>query len=232
MLEQESVVERVPLYILVYTISFVPDLAAVRSVSRKWASAVQQLDLLNANLDFDSAECINHYLYPLFCRMKDLAPYPMLFNSVVDQCTKVVERWTDANMDAAQKATKTGVGLRHFVYENCKIFQREHVTNWTNESQYHFPWFSQTMEDMKDDSSASSDFDDDPDVQDDGFRYYADEEEEDDDSFVPRHKGRGGHGEEGNVGYYMNVYPDESASEIARVRSEMGYLNLHTRTWY
>lgn len=63
--EEGSIVEKCPLYILVYICSFVSDVGVVRAVSTKWRSAVEQLGLLNNSLEFNNAECINYYMDPL-----------------------------------------------------------------------------------------------------------------------------------------------------------------------
>ena len=65
--EESDIINKCPLYICVYICSFlsVADGGNVRAVSRKWAAALQQLDLLNVYLGFNNAECINLYLTPL-----------------------------------------------------------------------------------------------------------------------------------------------------------------------
>jgi len=183
--EEESVIERCPLYILVYACSFLHEgTSSIKCVSRKWAAAVQQLELLKLYLAFDNAECINYYLDPLFDSMQDLVPFRLLMSSVVDECTKNVEQRTEASMAEHQKALKTKHGLRNFVSENCSLFYRSHQTNWIPEGQQ-FSWRKQSLEMRSSDGMVNSDFEDDDLDEDDGFRYYADEEDEGD-SYVPR----------------------------------------------
>lgn len=65
--EGEAGLEKCPDYLLIYICGFLSfsDGWNVRGVNRKWASAVQQWDLLNSSLHFYDAECINHYISPL-----------------------------------------------------------------------------------------------------------------------------------------------------------------------
>jgi hypothetical protein len=139
-------------------------------------------------LEVNNAECINYYLDPLFDSMQSMAPFRVPTSAVVDQCTKRVERNTETNMNGPKKVNKVKDGLRHFVYENCKLFYKTNSTNWISEN--FFPWFNQQSFYTKSDTAANSDVldeDDDPDFEDDGFRYFADEEDEGDDDTVRRY---------------------------------------------
>jgi len=174
------VIEQCPLYILVYVCSFVPELNAVRCVSRKWAAAAQQTDLLAAHLAFDNAECINYYLDPLFDSMEKLVHFRLFMSSVIDQCMKVVERRIEAIMTERQKLMVFNGSLYNFVHANCKLFCRTHYTNWIPEGYY--PWYDQSSVEANKNSPSDSDCEDrDFDVEDDGFRYFADEEEDEED---------------------------------------------------
>jgi len=232
--QEDPVSDPCPVYILVYVCSFLPNKEVARCVSRKWASAVQQLDLLTAYLSFDNAECINYYLDPLFDSMEDLASFRLLMSSVVDRCVRLVEQRMDASMNEHQKSKASYTALYNFVHANCKLFYNTNPTNWIPEGL--FPWHDQSSaEATKNNSSTNSDFEDgDVDLEDDGFRYYADEEDEDEEDVehyeVPRHKDDDGDGKRG-VEYYSN-YPDESAYEIAKMRDEIGYLGLNKEWWY
>jgi len=224
---EESAIEKCPLYICVYICSFLSattDGGNVRAVSRKWASAIQQLDLLNIYLAFDNAECINIYLSPMFEHMFALANFPIQLDTVVDQIAAIVKETTDGNPLCPHplQMVKQKDGMWNFVFENCKLFYKTNPTKWIYESY----WFRQQLCAKSD--TANSDIDDDdndPDFEeDDGFRYnyYGD----DDEPGMSRYNDKGAEEDMGDVGYYSS-YPDESAREIAKTRDELGYLNLH-----
>jgi len=202
----------------------------VRAVSRKWAAALQQLDLLNVYISFNNAECINFILYPMFENIVSLANFPMQLDKVVDHCTHAVRVTSDASPVGPNtvQLAKQKDGLRNFVYENCKLYYKTNPTRW----QYESYWFAPTYSYAKSDTANSDiDDDDDPDFEeDDGFRYnnyYGD----DDEPGMNRFNDKGAEEDMGDVGYYSN-YPDESARDIASTRDELGYLNLLSDRYY
>jgi len=130
--KEEFIAEQCPLHILVYICNFVTDVGTFKLVSKKCSSAALQLNLLNTyKLSFNSPECINLYLDPMFRCLQDHSPSKCSVTSVSEQCNKAVDQWTDVCMNPRQRSKKTKKGVRDFVHENCKLFMKTHQTNWS-----------------------------------------------------------------------------------------------------
>eukprot|EP00026_Physarum_polycephalum_P011267 Phypoly_transcript_11474.p1 GENE.Phypoly_transcript_11474~~Phypoly_transcript_11474.p1 ORF type:complete len:236 (+),score=56.43 Phypoly_transcript_11474:85-792(+) len=226
--EEDEGEAKCPLYICIYICRFlsISDWRNVFAVSRKWAAAMQQIDMLHSYLDFNNtdcnAECINIYLTPLFDTILALANSPLQIRTVADHATAIVKAALEGEPKAAQLA-KQEDEVRNFVHNNCKLFYKTNPTAWMPES----PWnFEHSYYDKSDEANSDmGDDSDEPDLEDDGFRYnfYGD----DDGPGVNRFSDKEEEGEEmEDMGYYRG-YPDESEREIARTREELGYLSLH-----
>lgn len=242
-----SAVEKCPVYLIIYLCGFLSlsEGGKVRAVCRSWASAVQQFDLLNSYLHFYDAECINHYITPLFETIQSLAPFQIQLDTVADQCTAVVKQNIETNISSSPYTvsllSKQKDGLRNFVLENCRLYFKTNFTKWVDTTSWgNNTWASDTGANSDVDDINDNDFDNDDD--DDGFRYFGNsnnynnynnnnsynnnnnnaDDDDEDMGDIPRYRREE---EEREIEEYEeNELIDKR--EMARTREELGYLNL------